>query len=65
MQISDKGILNNKRLVWYWDNFKGYLKKGKYIVLRPKYIYCLAGDVYLLNEGELENSIKDYLKELN
>ncbi|MDK2789525.1 MAG: hypothetical protein PWP15_32 [Methanothermococcus sp.] len=65
VQISDKGILSNKKLVWCWNNFKGYLKKGEYVVLRPKYIAWVVGDIYLLNEGELENIIKNYLKEMD
>jgi hypothetical protein len=65
VQITDKGIMSkNDVLIYPWTDFKGYLKKGEYIALRLKYLYWIMGDVYLLNNREVENIIKTYLKEI-
>jgi hypothetical protein len=64
VQITDKGIISKNVLIYPWTDFKGYLKKGEYIALRLKYLYWIMGDVYLLNNKEVENIIKTYLKEI-
>ena len=64
VRITDKGIISKNVLIYPWTDFKGYLKKGEYIALRLKYLYWIMGDVYLLNNREVENIIKTYLKEI-
>jgi len=66
VQITDKGIMAKNVLIYPWTDFKGYLKKGKHIALRFKYLYWIMGDIYLLNDdGKVENIIKRYLRKLD
>lgn len=66
VQITDKGIMIKNVLIYFLNNFKGYLKKGEHIALRFKYLHWIMGDVYLLNDdGKVENIIKRYLRKLD
>jgi len=62
-KITDKGIMI-KNMIWKrWDNFKGYLLDKNHVVLVPKYSW-IEPHVYILDEGDVLDVVKHYLKEI-